>query len=110
MNQDISESSHPFEFLQECLGDHPLFGQDLEYFTICIRFSIITIRDNVTAYVQDAFDGKVEIPFGCGMYEHIFLEYLDIIPLNRLEGLQIVMQFFDSDGDEVFADHELYLS
>ena len=110
MNQDISKSGHPFEFLQEGSGDHPFFSQDLEYFPISIGFSTTPVGNDVAADVQEAFDGEVKITFGRGMDEHILLEGLDIKLANRLQGLEIVTKFFEPDGDEVFADHTQYLS
>ena len=52
MNQDISKSGHPFEFLQEGSGDHPFFSQYLEYFRIGIWFPATPVGNDVAADVR----------------------------------------------------------
>ena len=54
------------------------------------------VGDDVISYVQQALDGQMQLALSGAMDKRVFLKLLQISFLDRLQGLNIAPQLFQS--------------
>lgn len=104
MNQDIAESRHSFQIAKQLSGDDSMLIQYPEDVGVAFRLRVAPVRNDMVADIEQTFNGQMEIAFGRTMYEGVFDKAFQVVPLCRLENIEVLAQPFKPCGQNILVN------